>query len=141
MQSGIGFGVLEQSMRNTILLLAFVITIVACKKAGNDDSNGSVDLTASTWRISYFWDVQDKTSTYSGYSIMFSSDGSIMAHGTQSMYTGTWSQTATRININFGTAPANDLNGDWLKTEFTNSNIKLKDDSPSQDDQLHLVKN
>ena len=127
-------------MRYTFLSLAFVLALAACKKP-ETENNGSVDITAGTWRISYFWDVQDKTSAYSGYSIMFSSDGSLMAHGTSNMYTGTWSQTATRININFSTAPANELYGDWLKTEFTTNSIKLKDDSPSQDDQLYFVKN
>ena len=127
-------------MRYTLLILAFVLALTACKKP-ETDNNGSIDITSGTWRINYFWDVQDKTSNYSSYYFMFLSDGSLMAHGTSTMYVGTWSQTGSRININFSTAPANDLNGDWLKTEFTNSSIKLKDDSPSQDDQLHLVKN
>ncbi len=64
-----------------------------------------------------------------------------MAHGSSTTITGTWSQTGTRININFSNAALSDLNGDWLKTEFTGTNIKLKDDSPSQDDQLYFVKN
>lgn len=128
-------------MRNTILLLAFVITIVGCKKASNDDSNGSVDLTASTWRISYFWDVQDKTSSYSSCYFMFSNDGTLMAHSSSGMFTGTWSQTGTRININFTDPAMSDLSSNWLKTELTGISIKLKDDSPSQDDQLYFVKN
>lgn len=72
---------------------------------------------------------------------MFLNGGTLMAHGSLTTITGTWSQTGTKININFANLPLNELNGDWLKTEFTNSIIKLKDDSPSQDDQLHFVKN
>jgi hypothetical protein len=128
-------------MRYTILFFLFFVVQSACKKTA-PDNNDTVDITGSSWRISYFWDVHDKTSTYSNYYFMFESGGILMAHGSSAtMYTGTWSQTATRININFTSAPANDLNGDWLKTEFTNSSIKLKDDSPSQDDQLYFVKN
>ncbi len=127
-------------MRYTLLLIAFVTALAGCKKPGTEN-NENVDLTKDTWRISYFWDVTDKTSTYNGYYFMFQSDGSIMAHSTTTMYTGTWSQTSTRITINFTNAPANDLNGDWLKTEFTSNSVKLKDDSPSQDDQLHFIKN
>ena len=127
-------------MRYTLLLIAFVTALAGCKKPGTEN-NENVDLTKDTWRISYFWDVTDKTSTYNGYYFMFQSDGSIMAHSTTTMYTGTWSQTNTRITINFTNAPANDLNGDWLKTEFTSNSVKLKDDSPSQDDQLHFIKN
>jgi hypothetical protein len=116
------------------------ISISSCKKNGTTDEP-TVDLSTGTWRISYFWDVQDKTSGYSSYYFMFQSDGTIMAHGSSSMFTGTWSQTNTRININFSNAPLNDLNGDWLKTELNNNSIKLKDDSASQDDQLYFIKN
>lgn len=128
-------------MRYTLLLLSLVIVLAACKKTDTDNNN-PVDITGSSWRISYFWDAQDKTANYNNYYFMFENGGILMAHGpTGAMYTGTWSQTANRININFSTSPANDLNSDWLKTEFTNSSIKLKDDSPSQDDQLHFVRN
>jgi len=34
-----------------------------------------------------------------------------------------------------------ELNDDWLITEKTLTVIKLKDDNPGQDDQLHLTKN
>jgi hypothetical protein len=127
-------------MRYTLLLIAFVFAFAACKKPETDNSP-SVDITSGTWRISYFWDVQDKTSNYSSFNFMFLSDGSLMAHGTSSMFTGTWSQTGSKININFASAPMNELNGEWLKTEFTGASIKLKDDNPSQDDQLYFVKN
>lgn len=127
-------------MRNVLLYLLLLINITGCKKAGTPDEP-TVDISSGTWRISYFWDVQDKTSNYSSYYFMFSNDGTLMAHGSSSMFTGTWSQTGTRININFSNPPVNDLNGDWLKTEFSTSGIKLKDDSPSQDDQLYFVKN
>lgn len=127
-------------MRNTILYFLLFISIASCKKSGTTDQP-SVDIKNGTWRIGYFWDQQDKTSNYTNYYFMFLDGGTLMAHGSPNTYTGTWSQTSTRININFSTPPMNVLNGDWLKTELTNSSIKLKDDSPSQDDQLHFVKN
>jgi len=127
-------------MRNTLLYFLLFISISSCKKQGTTDEP-TVDLSSGIWRISYFWDVQDKTSGYSSYYFMFQSDGTFMAHSNSNMFTGTWSQTSTKISINFTSSPLNELNGDWLKTEFTNSSIKLKDDSPSQDDQLYFVKN
>lgn len=127
-------------MRQVLLYLLLFIFISSCKKSGTTDEP-TVDLSSGTWRISYFWDVQDKTSGYSGYYFMFQSDGTFMAHSNTNMFLGTWSQTGTRININFPGAPMNDLNGDWLKTELNSNSIKLKDDSPSQDDQLYFVKN
>ncbi|NCU03115.1 MAG: hypothetical protein GXC73_03935, partial [Chitinophagaceae bacterium] len=79
-------------MRYTILFLVFVIVLAACKKTGTDN-NSSVDITKSTWRITFFWDVTDKTSGFSSYSFMFSSGGTLMAHGSSSAITGTWNQT------------------------------------------------
>ncbi|MEJ8842277.1 hypothetical protein WG954_07770 [Lacibacter sp. H375] len=127
-------------MRNTFLYILLFISITSCKKSGTTDQP-SVDIKDGTWRISYFWDQQDKTSNYTNYYFMFLDGGTLMAHGSSTTITGTWSQTGTRININFSNPAMSDLNGDWLKTEFTNSGIKLKDDSPSQDDQLYFVKN
>ena len=127
-------------MRQVLLYLLLFIFISSCKKGGTTDEP-TVDLSSGTWRISYFWDVQDKTSNYAGYYFMFLNGGTLMAHGNSTTITGTWSQTGTRININFTDPAMSDLNSDWLKTELTNSSIKLKDDSPSQDDQLYFVKN
>jgi hypothetical protein len=127
-------------MRHVLLYLLLFVFISSCKKGGTTDEP-TVDLSNGTWRISYFWDVQDKTSTYSSYSFMFESNGTFMAHSNTNMATGTWSQTSTRININFSGSPMNDLNGDWLKTELNSNSIKLKDDGASQDDKLYFVKN
>ena len=127
-------------MRKTILYCCLFISLAACKKPGTTDET-SINISDGTWRISYFWDQGDKTSNYSSYYFMFLNGGTLMAHGSSTTITGTWSQTSTRININFSNPAMSDLNGDWLKTEFTNSGFKLKDDSPSQDDQLHFLKN
>jgi hypothetical protein len=127
-------------MRNTLLYLLLFISISSCKKGGTADEP-SVNISDGSWRISYFWDQQDKTSGYTSYYFMFLNGGTLMAHGSSTTLTGTWSQTGSRININFTNAPLNELNGDWLKTEFMGTSIKLKDDSPSQDDQLYFVKN
>jgi len=127
-------------MRNILLYSLLFICISSCKKSGTTDAP-SVNISDGTWRISYFWDQQDKTSNYTSYYFMFLEGGTFMAHGTSTTLIGTWSQTGTRININFAGAPLNELNGDWLKTEFTGNSIKLKDDNPSQDDQLHFAKN
>nr|WP_294904877.1 hypothetical protein [uncultured Lacibacter sp.] len=127
-------------MRNTLLILLLATLLAACKKNGTENNN-PVDITSGTWRISYFWDVQDKTSAYSNYYFMFLNGGTFMAHGSSSTITGTWSQTETRININFSSTPLSELNGNWLKTELTTNSIKLKDDSPSQDGQLQFTRN
>lgn len=127
-------------MRNTLLYVLLFISISSCKKTVTTDEP-SVNISDGTWRISYFWDQQDKTSNYTTYYFMFLNGGTLMAHASSTTLTGTWSQTGTKISINFTDPALSDLNDDWLKTELTGGSIKLKDDSPSQDDQLHFVKN
>lgn len=128
-------------MRNYLLYFFLLISIAACKKSSVANTTPNIDISTGTWRISYFLDEQIKTNNYSGYFFMFLSGGTFMAHGSTTIITGTWSQTGTRININFTNPAMTDLNGDWLKTEFTNSSIKLKNDNPSQNDLLYFEKN
>jgi hypothetical protein len=43
--------------------------------------------------------------------------------------------------IDFGADPIlSELNDDWLKIEKSATFIKLKDDNPAQDDELHFTK-
>ena len=128
-------------MRKIVFYLLLLISINACKKPGTTNSPAGIDISTGTWRISYFLDQQIKTSNYTGYYFMFLNGGTFMAHGSTNVITGTWSQTDTRIKINFTDPAMTDLNGDWLKTELTTSNIKLKNDSPSQNDELYFDKN
>lgn len=120
-------------------LLLFIV--VSCKRE-SVNSNNTTAL-SGTWRINYYWDQKDETSNFTSYYFMFNSGGILMAHtNTGSTITGTWSETSTKFTINFGSNPVlSDLNSEWLKTERTGTVIKLKDDNPSQDDQLHFIKN
>jgi hypothetical protein len=54
---------------------------------------------------------------------------------------GTWSETSTKFIIDFGTDPIlSEINDDWLKIEKTSTLMKMKDDNPAQDDELHFSK-
>lgn len=120
-------------------LLLFIV--VSCTRE-SVNSNNTAAL-SGTWRINYYWDQKDETSNFTSYYFMFNSGGILMAHtNTGSTINGTWSETSTKFTINFGSNPVlSDLNSEWLKTERTGTVIKLKDDNPSQDDQLHFIKN
>lgn len=97
---------------------------------------------SQSWKISFYWDEKDKTSNFSDYYFMFSSGGRLMAHKGSATYTGTWSETSTRLTINFGNTPVlSDLNKDWIKLEDSFTQLKLKDDNPTQDDEVHFSKN
>ncbi len=126
---------------NIAVVLFLTASLFSCtKKADNNPADPAI--TTGTWRISYYWDKTDQTANYNAYIFMFNTDGSFMGHTTSNMITGTWSETVTRLTINFASDPLlSKMNGDWLKTEKTVTSIKLKDDNPSQDDQLFFVKN
>lgn len=123
----------------TLILCSSLLT--ACQKQ-NDNNTTNVDLTAGTWRVSYYWDEKDETSDFASYNFMFLSNGTFMAHTSSgAAITGTWSQTSTKLIINFTDPLLSELNDDWMITEKTSTSIKLKDDNPAQDDQLHFTKN
>lgn len=123
------------------LYALLLFTVVSCKRESVNNNN--TEALSGTWRINYYWDQKDETSNFAGYNFMFNSGGVLMAHGISgNTITGTWSETSTKFTINFGNDPVlSDLNSEWLKTERSGAVIKLKDDNPSQDDQLHFIKN
>jgi hypothetical protein len=56
--------------------------------------------------------------------------------------TGSWSESASRLVINFGTDPLlGKLNDDFLKEEKTIASIKLSDDNPLKNEKLQFAKN
>lgn len=126
---------------NVTAVLFLAVSFFSCaKKTGSNPADPSI--TTGTWRISYYWDKADETANFSAYAFMFNSDGTLMAHTSSAIITGTWNESSTKLTINFGTDPVlSKLNSSWQKTEKTSTSIKLKDDNPAQDDQLYFVKN
>ncbi len=89
--------------------------------------------------MSFYFDTGDETSKFSGYTFNFNAGGVLQASKAGSLFSGTWSEGSNKLNINFGTTPVlEDLNDDWLIIEKTGLIIRLKDDNPAQDDQLHF---
>ncbi len=128
-------------MKTKIFAIFLLTTLLfSCTKTSVDISN-NVDLTNGTWRVSFYWDQKDETSNFSAYSFMFLSGGTFMAHTSTGAITGTWSLSSNKLIINFTDPILSELNDDWLITEKTTTSIKLKDDNPAQDDQLHFTKN
>ncbi|MFN8266325.1 MAG: hypothetical protein U0T11_09680 [Chitinophagaceae bacterium] len=122
-------------------IIIFMVTNSSCTKNSTSNSAGTADLTTATWRVSYYWDTKDETSNFTDYVFMFSNTGVVMAHKGSTMITGTWSETGTKLTIDFGSDPVlSAISKKWLKTETTSTVVKMKDDNTSQDDQLHLTK-
>lgn len=127
-------------MKYTAAVLILLL-IASCSNKKEDTPAGEPNLKDGTWRVSFYWDEKDETNDFNGYALMFGDGGVLMAHKGAAMTTGTWSQTSTQLIINFTDPVLSELNDDWLITEKTSTVIKLKDDNPAQDDQLHLTKN
>lgn len=122
------------------LFLFFIsVTLFSCSDKKENSPSGNIK--EGTWRVAYYWDQKDETANFSGYALMFGDGGVLMAHKGAIMISGTWSETSTKIIINFTDPVLSELNNDWLIVEKSSSFIKLKDDNPAQDDQLHLAKN
>lgn len=124
-----------------LITILFIATLSSCSNKKEDTPSGDINLKDGTWRVSFYWDTKDETSNFAGYALMFGDGGVLMAHKGAAVATGTWSQTSTKLIINFSDPVLSELNDDWLITEKATTVIKLKDDNPAQDDQLHLTKN
>jgi hypothetical protein len=129
--------------RKYLLYAALVILFTACTR--NSDSlvtpNNSVTAAAGQWKVIFYWDKKDETSNFAGWAISFQPDGKLTATKGGTVVNGTWAQTSSKFSLSFGTDPVLiDLAGNWQIISITDSLIKLKDDNPSQDDELHLGK-
>jgi hypothetical protein len=127
-------------MRYVAILLSLLLSL-SCSSKKESNTTTNINLKDGTWRVSYYWDQKDETSNFAGYALMFVDGGILMAHKGSSVYTGSWSETSTKITLTFTDPILSELNNDWLIVEKSNSLIKLKEDNPAQDDQLHLAKN
>lgn len=130
----------EEMKTQMIAALIISLCLFSCQKK-SDSTTNNTNYTG-IWKISLNWDQKDETGNFTPYTFMFNSGGVLMAHTSTTAITGTWSETSTRFNINFGSDPVlSELKSNWLITEKTATTLKLKDDNPAQDDQLHFVKN
>ena len=138
-------------MRYTALIAALAIlisTFASCKK--EDKSKVSpVGGTAigGDWRVSYFYDNdKDETSDYNGYVFRFNSNGSMTATRSGQTTNGSWNETSDDgfkkfiISLNTSDDKLTELNDDWVLESKTSTEIKLKDDNPARNEQLHFVK-
>ena len=99
-------------------------------------------LTDGTWHVSYFFNKIDETSNYNGYS-----NGIVVAVKGTNNIGGTWS---TFVNsgqdiflLKFDDSKLDELEDDWKITEYTTTNVRLKNESSSigETDYLYFTKN
>jgi len=114
---------------------------------GNNNTPLSGTVTSGKWTISYFYDNdKEETSDYSGYSFEFKTDKTLTATGSGITTTGTWNETIDDdlprlvIMLNTTDDKLTELNDDWVIESKNDTQIKLKDDTPDRNEQLHFNK-
>jgi hypothetical protein len=112
-----------------------------CSKS-DDVVTNTTGTPAGTWRISLYWDSKDETSKFAGYNFSFAAGGQVTATNGTSTVTGTWTESSSRMVLNFGSDPLfQKISDDYLKEEKTSVSIRLKDDNPLKDERVQFVKN
>lgn len=112
-------------------------------------SNSFTDiLNSGSWHVSYCeYDDQDKTSYYSGYNFTFYGSGTIHVVKNSNNYYGNWStyndDDHVKLVLDFTGSVLYELEDDWRVTEYTTTEIRLKNDSSGSggSDYLYFKKN
>jgi len=122
-----------------ILAVCAACTLASCERTSNDIVTPSAGVESGNWKVAYYWDKKNETTNFSGWSFRFLADGKAEAVKGTTTVAGTWLKTSTKFTINFSSdALLSNLSSEWLIVSYTDNSIKLKDDNPLQDDELHL---
>lgn len=139
-QFGLTFG-------SFFLLLGFLF-FAACGK-DNSTPGGSNAPAAGTWKITYFFDKQDETSNYAGYTFEFNTDGSLTAQNGSQVWNGTWStncdDSANKFCIFFNSSVPSalgELEEDWriIKMESAFMHFEHTSGGNGDTDIVHFTK-
>ena len=104
------------------ILLFSAVAFTSCddNSSSNNNSNNNVTPASGTWKVTYFFDKQDETSYFSGYTFEFGANGSLSSSNGSQSYSGTWStgfdDSANKFLIDFsGVVPSalSELEEDW----------------------------
>ncbi|MCC7466552.1 MAG: hypothetical protein IT261_09795 [Saprospiraceae bacterium] len=110
------------SVRISLPLFLLLFTgLIACDDNSSSSNNGSGPTPAAgVWKVSYFFDKQDETSYYSGFTFEFGANGSLSATNGSQTWSGTWAtgfdDSSNKFLIDFsGAVPSalGELEEDW----------------------------
>lgn len=129
-----------------ILSLLFV---AACGK-DNATPGGNTPATG-IWKITYFFDKQDETSSFAGYTFEFKTDGTLVAQKNGQTWNGTWStncdDSADKFCIHFGVTGSvpnalGELQEDWriIKMESAFMHFEHTSGGNGDTDIVHFTK-
>ena len=103
-------------------------------------------LTNNSWKISYYYHDNEKTSIYEGYNFTFNPNYKVIATKLGITYNGTWSTKTDNgvreFEIKFQSDPLKELDEGWKAVEFNNSQLRFNDkENSSEPVYLYFTKN
>jgi len=137
---------LKTNRINLFLALSLVTlftTLQSSTCSKNDDIIANTTGTPTgTWRVTLYWDSGDETNKFAGYNFTFNSGGTVTATNGVTTVNGTWSESSSRMTLEFVTDPLfRKISDDYLKEEKTATSIRLKDDNPLKDEKVQFARN
>lgn len=130
---------------NALIPLMVMAVFTSCTKEDISDLtvNEAQGLVPGDWKVTYYFDNSNgESSEFDGYTFSFADDGTVTASVSGSEFTGTWNVSSSDDDPNFdkeieitisGNSALDDLDGKWLITEISESVMKFKDDTPSEE--------
>jgi hypothetical protein len=113
------------------------------EKQGNQAVEAA--LSQGLWKVAYFFDKQDETSNFDGYSFTFNDNMVAFATRNSLSVQGTWdtedsSDGETKLYLDFGAStPLEELSEDWVVIESSSLRITLEHVSGGNGDTDSLV--
>ena len=133
-----------------LILAAILSTASTCQDdddMDNDDDSRSIETTLGqgSWKVTYFFDTEDETSDFEGYSFLFNEGDEAIATKNSLSVKGSWdtensSNGNTKLYLDFGAAsPLEELNEDWRVVESSPAKVILEHESGGNGDTDTLI--
>lgn len=142
--------------RISTLLIAATLMLASCDQSKTTTEPATTTPSSNTipgivtngkWVVSYYYDNdKDETSDFAGYTFEFKSDYKITATNGTTTVNGNWGEgnddnlPRFYIAMNSTTTKLADLSDNWVIESKSDSELKLKDDNTSKNEQLHFKK-
>lgn len=102
-------------------------------------------ITNNSWKISYYFKDNNRTSNYDGYQFVFTSDYKVVATKNGVNYNGTWETKIDNgireFKINFESDPLHNLDESWKIIEYNDSQLRFNNhEGNDENDYLYFEK-
>ena len=142
---------MRRFLHPSLLILAAILSAAStCQDdddMDNDDDSRSIETTLGqgSWKVTYFFDTEDETSDFEGYSFLFNEGDEAIATKNSLSVKGSWdtedsSNGNTKLYLDFGAAtPLEELNEDWMVVESSPAKVILEHESGGNGDTDTLI--